>query len=126
MFGIGPPQFEEADSSKKSWFQSIFKWFNETSKTVSVTSAGTVASDTYWERCNATSGAFTRTLPLAKDNWRRKIGLIKTDSSVNAVTVGRSGSDTINGATTQSLGSQYSTMTVISDGVSSWDIIVKQ
>lgn len=122
MFGIQPPNFEEADDKKKSWFQSIYRWFNETSKTANVTTTYTVAADVYWVRANATGGAFTVTLPLAKDNWRRSIGVIKIDSSANAVTIGRSGSDTINGATTQSLASQYSVMEAISDGVSAWDI----
>lgn len=126
MFGIEPPSFVEENPAKGRWFASLFKWFNETSKTVNVTAAYTVAADVYWVRVNATGGAVTVTLPLSANNWRRPIGVIKTDSSGNAVTVARSGSDVINGATSQSLASQYSVMEAIADGTTNWDLKYKQ
>lgn len=47
--------------------------------------------------------------------------IIKKDSSVNAVTVDTTGSPTINGAASQSLSSQYDSITVFNDG-SEWYI----
>lgn len=58
-------------------------------------------------RVDATAGAVTVTLPAAAsilgfDMWFKKI-----DSSGNAVTIARAGSDTLDGATSVSLASQY-------------------
>lgn len=121
-YGIDPPQFQEDDWNKKGWFSSVARWFESSSKTVNVTTTYTAASDIHWVRADATAGAFTVTLPLASENWKRTIGIIKTDSSSNAVTIGRTGSDTINGATTQTLATQYNRIVLKSDGSSSWDV----
>lgn len=58
---------------------------------------------------SASGGAVTLTLPSAPDDGFYILA-IKTDSSVNAVTVDGSGSDTINGALTQTLTMQYEAM----------------
>src|SRR5574337_497018 len=116
MFGIDAPRFDEQDYKKMDWFRSLFKWFNETSKTVSVTTTYTVAADVMRVRCDASGGAFTVTLPDCASNWRRRIEFIKTDSSANAVTVSRAGSDTLNGATTKTLSGQYARLGVASSG----------
>jgi hypothetical protein len=79
--------------------------------------------------CDATSGAFTVTLPSAgalvsSDNEARILVFIKTDSSANAVTISRAGSDTINAATTQALNAQYNYLIVIdSEAGGVWYII---
>ena len=57
----------------------------------------------------ATSGAITITLPAASDAAGRIYVVKKTDSSGNAVTIDANASETIDGATTVSLASQYST-----------------
>ena len=121
-FGINPPTFEEKDYVKENWFRSIFKWFEETSKTVSVSTAYTVAADVQWVRVDASGGAVTVTLPDCASNWRREIGVIKTDNSSNAVTISRAGSDTINGATSKSLNGQYARIRVKSAGTTAWDV----
>lgn len=66
-------------------------------------------------------GAFTETLPLAAQ-YRGGIRITKTDSSANQLTIGISGSDTINGASTYTTGytTQYTSKTFMSDGVSKW------
>jgi hypothetical protein len=71
--------------------------------------------------CDATSGAFTITLYPASGNAGRKLTIIKTDTSTNAITIDANGSETINGALTQSLNSQHSTLTLVCDG-SNWRI----
>lgn len=71
---------------------------------------------------DATSGAITITLPTAVGNTGEVFHIKKIDSSVNAVTIATTSSETIDGVTTQTLGVQYKNLTVVSNGVS-WDIL---
>ena len=64
--------------------------------------------------CDASGGAFTLTLPAASAE-KRILVIIKSDSSVNAVTISRDGSDTIEGSTTLSLASQYDYAILVND-----------
>jgi hypothetical protein len=67
-------------------------------------------------RVTTTGGAVTITLPLISsvtDGF--KVAIVKWTGDTNAVTIQRSGGDTINGATSQSIGSQYSQVTVVAD-----------
>jgi len=61
---------------------------------------------------DATSGAVTITLPAVSGAAGRIYVIKKTDASANAVTVDPNASETIDGATTASLASQYSTITI--------------
>lgn len=61
----------------------------------------------------------TVTLPLAAKSAGRSIKAIKTDTGTGAVILDGNGSETINGATTQTIKGQYASMTVVCDG-SSW------
>lgn len=72
--------------------------------------------------CDATSGAFAITLPAAKaladaagQDLSRFIYIKKKDASANAVTVTRAGSDTIDGATTYVLSTQYDAILLADD-----------
>lgn len=89
--------------------------FRNSSQTANFT-AGT--SNTYF--CNATSGNITATLPAAADGQRYTF--VKTDSSVNTVTIDGNGSETINGSLTQVLSAQYDRLTIEAEG-SVWYII---
>lgn len=71
---------------------------------------------------NATSAAFTITLPAAASSTNLEYTIKKTDSSVNAVTVKGNASETIDGSNTQILSSQYQSITVVCDGTSWWVI----
>jgi hypothetical protein len=71
---------------------------------------------------DATSGAFTFTLPAIASAENQPLTFKKTDSSVNAITVDANGSETIDGATTQSLASQYDCITIM-PGATEWHII---
>jgi len=67
-------------------------------------------------RVTTTSGAVTITLPQIStviDGF--KIAIVKWTADSNAVTISRSGSDTINGATSASIGSQYTQTTFVAD-----------
>lgn len=119
---INPPQFEDS-WERKSWFSTVYNWILSRYAVVSTDSDYTVAESVFWVRVDASGGAVTVTLPLSAGRMGRQIGVIKTDSSANAVTVARSGSDAINGASSKSLASQYSRTVVIADGASAWDII---
>lgn len=72
--------------------------------------------------CDATSAAFTATLPTAVNFTGQTYTIKKTDSSVNAVTVGTTSSQTIDGSTTAVISTQYASITVVSDGAN-WSII---
>ncbi len=89
---------------------------------ISVSADYTVTAEVYWVRVDASGGARTISLPPVGEIGR-PIGFIKTDSSTNAVTIDASGSETINGATTQTLPTQYSAILIIDNGTS-WDILM--
>jgi hypothetical protein len=73
-------------------------------------------------RVSTGSGAVTITLPAISavgDGF--KIAVVKWTSDANAVNIARSGSDTINGATSAQIGSQYSQIILVADGeTSTW------
>ncbi len=69
---------------------------------------------------DASGGAFTVTLPAAADFTGRVYRIKKIDSSANAVTIDGNGSETIDGATTAVLSTQYEAITVVSDGTEWW------
>lgn len=84
----------------------------------SKTAAYTATSADYTISCDATSAAFTVTLPAAAsvENHGRIYVIKKTDASVNAVTVDANASETIDGATTYSLLTQWKSVTIQSNG----------
>ena len=71
---------------------------------------------------DATGGAFTVTLLTAAGREGWEIMVKKTDASGNAVTIDGAGSETIDGATTVALSSQYSSRRLISDGTN-WHVV---
>lgn len=91
---------------------------------VAKTSAYTASSTDHTILGNATSAAFTVTLPAAGTCTQVTLVIKKTDASANAVTVDGSGSETIDGALTYALSTQYQFVTVQSDG-SNWQIVGK-
>lgn len=92
-------------------------------KVNNVSSATTLDGTYSTVRGDATSAAFTITLPACVTaNIGRIYRIMKIDSSINAVTVGRTGSDTINGATTSSLATQYSAKTYVCGAAGLWEI----
>jgi hypothetical protein len=71
---------------------------------------------------DASSGGVTITLPVASGLSGYRFYVKRIDSSGNSCSVTRSGSDTIDGATSQSLDLQYTSLTIVSNG-SNWYII---
>lgn len=70
-------------------------------------------------KCSASGGAFTVTLPTAAGCDGESIKIKKTDSGTNAITVSTTSSQTIDGASTFTIRSQYDSNTFTSDG-SNW------
>ena len=90
--------------------------------TVAVTTTYSVQGKDKVILANGTGGAFTVTLPDARLRKNAQpITIKRMNSGANAITVGSAGG-TIDGAATQSIASQYTALTVISDG-SVWVII---
>jgi hypothetical protein len=71
---------------------------------------------------DATSGNVTVTLPAASGVAGYRFFIKRIDSSANTVTIARSGSDTIDGATSFTLDLQYTAISVVSNG-SAWYIL---
>jgi hypothetical protein len=72
--------------------------------------------------CDATSAAFTVTLPTAVSATGKTYIVKKTDSSANAVTIATTSSQTIDTISTQTLGIQSAWLVIQSDG-SNWQIV---
>jgi hypothetical protein len=94
--------------------------FASTSKTA----AYTATSSDFILHCDASSGAFTLTLPAAASHTGRVFVIGKSDSSAYAVLVDGNGSETIDGVTGIYLYLQHDYMTIVSDG-SNWKLIHK-
>lgn len=71
---------------------------------------------------NASGGAFTLNLPAASGNSGLLYKIIKTDSSTNIVTIDPNGAETINGASTTTLNTQYEEVEIVCDG-SNWTVL---
>ena len=71
---------------------------------------------------DATSGAITITLPTAVGFSGKVFNIKKTDSSVNSVTIATTSSQTIDGALTAPLISQYQSFTLVSNGTN-WSVL---
>jgi hypothetical protein len=65
------------------------------------------------------AGAYTVNLPAANAG-KQRVTIIKADSGAGAITINRVGADTIEGATSISLATQYKKSTLQSDGTSIW------
>lgn len=89
---------------------------------VNKTTTYTISSNDQTVTGDATGGAFQITLPSASGITGRLYTIKKKDSSGNAVTVGTTSAQTIDGSTTYSLATQWKYVTVQSDG-SNWIIV---
>lgn len=124
MYGITPPPIYESNETfgMKGWFQRIFAHGQSTTSLITTTTALSVAANVFMVRVDATGGPVTITLPVANGNEGRQIAIKKVDASVNAVTVDGHAAETIDGAATFSLPTQYDTVVIYCNG-SGWDVI---
>jgi hypothetical protein len=82
---------------------------------VEVNSNTTLDGDSDWVFADSSGGTITLTLPLAADSEFQTIRVMKVVAG-NTVTIARSGSDTINGATSLNLTSLNSWVDLHSNG----------
>ena len=90
--------------------------------TTAVTGAVTLDATYHVVLADATSAAFTVTLPAAATNSGRSYHIKKVDASANAVTVDGNGAETIDGTTTKVITTQYDSIHIVCNG-STWHII---
>lgn len=85
--------------------------------------ANTTLDKTYFTvLVNAVGGARTITLPAAASYTHRIYNIKKIDGSANTVTIDGNGAETIDGAATQTISTQWDSYTIQSDGTG-WFII---
>ena len=89
----------------------------------SVETTGNVQSGDYLLLCDSTAGAVTVTLPPAALVPGRIYVFKRINAGANNVVVDGYGSETIDGATTYTLSSQWAGVTVMSNGTA-WFIII--
>jgi hypothetical protein len=82
-------------------------------KTVLKTAAYTVTVDDILILCDATTAAFTLTLPAASGKDGTNYIVKKIDSSANAITLDGNASETIDGSTTKTLSAQWDAIGII-------------
>ncbi len=82
----------------------------------------TLTSEVGHLRCDATAGNITVNLPAAT-GLGRLVTVKKIDSSANTVTVDGDGTETIDGATTYVLTTQYEVLQIIDSAAGVWDVI---
>lgn len=73
---------------------------------------------------SSSGGPWTLTLPAAASFTNKDLLIKKTDSSLNAITIDGNGSETIDGATTTTLNTQYESVRIVCDG-SNWFIMAR-
>lgn len=119
--GVGTDGFFlKADSSQSTGVI----WASPTGAALSVTSKTTTYTATTSDDVILASGsAFTVTLYAASGNTGKVLRIKKTDSSLtNIVTIDGNASETIDGALTVTLNTQYEEYTIVCDG-SGWQVL---
>jgi hypothetical protein len=124
-YGVNPPSFREEDWAKQLWFNSVFGFVKSKTEQVTTTASYTPKSEEFCIWADATSGGITITIPLALNYKGRTIAVVKSDSSANAVTISRSGSDTLANLTSFTLGTQYHSALLHSNGNATWAILAR-
>lgn len=90
---------------------------------VAVVNAATTIDATYHTVfADATTAAFTVTLPTAVGNVGKRFRFEKTDATTNAVTIDANGSQTINGALVYALSARYQAVEIVGDGAN-WLVV---
>lgn len=73
-------------------------------------------------KCDTSAGGFTVLLPLSSANSGKTIVVKKVSSDTNVLTIGTSGSDTIDGQATQTTAIPQTAVEVTADGTTVWEI----
>lgn len=97
------------------------KLYDIIQRVVSITADYTVPVGNYSVIADATAGNVIVTLPLASTATAFIVGVTKTDTTANTVTIARSGTDTIAGDTSQVLTYDKEVFNFVSDGTN-WQL----
>lgn len=90
--------------------------------TRTITTTGAPTATDYLILCDATSGAITVNLPAVASSAGRVLVVKKTDASINSVTLDGNGAETIDGAATKILATQYAVLNIQCNGAAWWII----
>ena len=126
FFYLNPPPINPDTSlwGLRNWFTRLHRTIKGLSYPVKAqTTAFTINPYIFFYPCNTTSAGFTATLPPAVSCIGKVVVVKKVSSDGNTLTLGVSGSDTIDGASTKTTTTQYASWHLISDGVSNWYLI---
>ena len=89
----------------------------------SITAAYSIVDETVI-LADATGGAFAVTLPPSNsETINRDVHIKRLNAGVNAVTITAAGTDTIDGAATQVLAIQYTSLHMVADGAGKWWLV---
>jgi len=115
------------DSATQAATQQSIKAYITTNSNIIAIETVTAASDTldtanFVVLGDCTSNAITLNLPAVSGNSGLTYFIKKIDSTINAITVDGSGSETIDGATTAVINNQYETIRIVCNGTN-WSII---
>lgn len=108
------------DDRTPGWGRSVagaINWLlNRRTSSRAVTGSGSIAPDDYMLLVNASGGAVTLTLPPVGNSPDASFLIKKTDATANTVTVDGSGAETIDGAATKVISSQWEAYQFYSNG----------
>lgn len=96
-----------------------------TTQTSTKTTTYTITTSDDVILADATSAAFTITLPAANSTPRKLYRIKKIDSTLNAITIDAAGSETIEGSADTTINTQYETITLVPNGTS-WFILERR
>lgn len=121
---VSPPSLAGSDEySFRQWLWSLWRHVNYTTAIKSVSDAYTAKPDDGIILVDTSGGAVTVTLPLASGLKTKVFTIKKNTSSANNITIARSGSDTIDGATSKTVsGTSYEYTRLVSDGSNWWSV----
>lgn len=116
---------DSPDSSLRFWTKTLggqYYWDGtayhalETNAVTSSTASATLAASVSFVKADSTGGAVTLTLPTAASYTGRHLTVKRINGGGNNVILDGASSETIDGALTKTLASQYSSATILSDG----------
>ncbi len=106
------------------WFKKLYHWARGEANVNTATTTTTLqVVDNFYYPIDCTSNNVAVALPPVSANHSKKYLIKKIDSSTHAVTITAGTGDTIDGASSVTISTQWATVFIVSDGVHTWHII---